>query len=169
MKRPPIAPRKTNGFTLIECLLASVILAFSVTAGVYAVSAARQQEVFITEQEVALVLSNNLMQQVVATGYDGVDPAASADSFDGYGDAVTSEGDAAAPSATTYGRSVSVQTQAAAGLGLGGDLRVVTVTVTTPSGQTWQRRRLLAVQGELSTLTSPSGGEGEEGESEESQ
>ena len=63
-KRKGQRPRR--GLSLIECLIASVVLVFGSTATLYALSSSIQQQQYAQEQKTAVRLATQLMEQAVA-------------------------------------------------------------------------------------------------------
>lgn len=165
-----------RGFTLLESLLAAVVLAVAVLAVAGTLSASSQQTAATTRDFTALSLGRQLMEEVAARAFAGDVPSGSdqpgftyqndrsryddhAD-FNGYWDTCTvatdgtvsivpgtanSASPAAAPTqAATLRRSVFVQYRSAPdGASVpGGDLAVVTVTVSRPGAEPIRFRRL---------------------------
>lgn len=139
--------RGRGGFTLIECLIASIVLVFITTAVTYTLSASRQNARYIEEQRNQIILCYGLVARMAALRYDGPDKALVADSLDakdGYAETLTSAGTAPTGNPDVdgplYDVAVTVRTTAAY-RGDGGKAGVLTVQVIGPSGWvlTWRR------------------------------
>jgi Tfp pilus assembly protein PilV len=143
MRRTPAhfsGPRRA--LTLVECLVASLLLALGASAVLVAMGAGLQHQRYAQEQRIATDLARQLLEQVSARNY--VDPdnpeytvlaPSSAQALDGYTDTVDGTGQPAA-GAGTYARALEVGSAADAGLGSMPGTGVAVVQVTTPSGET---------------------------------
>lgn len=145
------ARSRTRGFTLIECLIASIVLVFITTAVVYTLSASRQNAKYIEEQRNQIALGDALVARMAAMRYDGPDKAVAADSLDakdGYSDTLTRQGKAPTGDPDVdgplYDVTVAVKTTNAY-RGDGAKAGVLTVHVTGPSGWVMTRRRVVPV------------------------
>ncbi len=155
--------RQGRGFTLAEGLLASMFVALSVGAVVAAVNTSVRQSQLCGQQTMAQNLARQLMEQIIATPF--ADPQgrktlsgqgnnrASFDhvgAFNQYSDTTQSLKDSANQSAGPknqglFTRSVSVQYLWGPAAQPGpGDFALVTVTVTTPRGQSHRLTTMLA-------------------------
>ncbi len=135
--------------TLIECLVASLVLALAASSVLVAMASALQQQRYAEELRVANTLAQQLLEQVSArTFVSPSDPdfaalaADSAMAMDGYSDTVDSMGDTATDT-TSYLRILNVSVAADAGMVQINGAGLATVTVTTPSGGTVLLQRIL--------------------------
>jgi Tfp pilus assembly protein PilV len=160
-----IANRKTarGGFTLVEGLMASVILAAAVIGIAGSLGASYKQNAIAEDSGVGLDLARELMEEVAAKPFDPPTATNAAgyptvtdrklydtiDDYNGYHDSSDSipmwNGSTVdAGNGGVFTRSVSVQ-QNARPTGLTGnisDFAMVTVTVTAPSGQVYSLSQL---------------------------
>ena len=75
MNDPLPKPRsRRDGLSLVECLLASVVLAVAATATLTAIGSSYQQRVFADERQAALRLAGTLMEQAISRPYDAAPP-----------------------------------------------------------------------------------------------
>lgn len=145
------ARARSRGFTLIECLIAAIVLVFITTAVVYTLSASRQNAKYIEEQRTQIALGDALVARLAAMRHDGPDgpPASdSLDAMDGYSEVVTAAqesptGDPAVDG-PVYKRIVTVRTLDEVS-GNGAKAAMVTVAVTGPSNQAYLQRRVVPV------------------------
>jgi prepilin-type N-terminal cleavage/methylation domain-containing protein len=142
-------PRSSRGLTLLECLIASLLLALGATAVMMAASAGLQQQRYAQEQAVATRLAEELLEQVSSRTYlhaDNPDYASleseSAQAMDGYSDEVDEKGDAAT-GAEAYERAIVVKPANNAGLLAIPGAGFATAIVTTPSGEKVRMSRVL--------------------------
>lgn len=143
--------RRAHALTLIECLIASLLLALAASAVLVAMGAGLQHQRYAQEQRVATDLAEQLLEQVTARAY--IDPAdpnfgtlapAAAQGMDGYTDTVDETGQAAA--GATYARALDIGTAAEGGVSGIAGAGLAIVQITTPSGQVIRLKRILAVQ-----------------------
>src|SRR5688572_2693231 len=145
-------PRARRGLTLLECLVASLLLALGASAVMMAASAAMQQQRYAQEQGTAMQLAQQLLEQVSSRIYlhqDNPDYAAleaeSAQAMDGYSDEVDEKGDVATGE-MAYSRAITVDSASDAGMTSIPGVGVATAVVTTPSGQKIRMSRVLPAQ-----------------------
>jgi prepilin-type N-terminal cleavage/methylation domain-containing protein len=144
--------RSRRGLTLLECLVASLLLALGASAVMMAVSAGMQQQRYAEEQRSATQLAQQLLEQVSARAYlhpsnpdyATLEPT-SAQAMDGYADSVDATGENAT-GVDAYERSISVTDAADEGVTAIPGVGIATAVVTTPSGTTIQLRRILPAQ-----------------------
>jgi Tfp pilus assembly protein PilV len=155
-----------RGFTLVEALIASVILALATVAVLGPVLASQQQAQAIDSGSETLVLAQQLMEEITAkpfadptdgntvmgAGADETDRSLfdNADDYHGYSDTSktlvamsgASVGDAAGD---VYTRTVKVEYRSSpsGGVVLSGDFALITVTVTPPDGTPVQLHKLV--------------------------
>jgi|SRR5687768_7087210 len=141
--------RKRRGLTLLECLIASALLALGSSAVMVAISSAIQQQQYAGERQAATELAMQLLEQVSARPYlDADNPsyesleATSAQALNGYSDTVDLEGEAVT-GAAAFSRSLTVTSASAAGVAGVTGVGIATAQVTTPTGQTIRLSRLL--------------------------
>ena len=144
--------RSRRGLTLLECLVASTLLALGSSAVMVAISSGIQQQQYAGEQRVATELAVQLLEQVCARSYlDDDNPsyasleASSAQGLNGYADTVDSKGEAAT-GAAAFSRSLTVTGASAAGISGVTGVGVATAQVTTPAGETVRLSRLLPAE-----------------------
>ncbi len=146
----PRPPRRA--LTLVECLVASVLLAIGASAAMVAITAGLQHQEFAAEQRIATQLARQLLEDVAARTY--LHPSnpeyatletSSAQSMDGYSDEVDSSGDASSGH-QAFLRSLTVQKATDAGLSALPGAGVAIAEVTAPSGQTIRMTRVLPAQ-----------------------
>ncbi|XAM00382.1 prepilin-type N-terminal cleavage/methylation domain-containing protein [Phycisphaeraceae bacterium D3-23] len=164
-------PRRTAGFTLLEVLIASSILAFATLGLVQAVTAGQAQTFDALRRARATALADALLEEVLAKPYADPEGATTLgpdsgesdrdefdnlDDYHGFAEAVGALADHAGTVYPTayqrYERSVTVQQKTVTIAALGGD-RVgmrVTVTVTEPAtavggtdGRSWTVTRFV--------------------------
>ncbi|MEL7237882.1 MAG: prepilin-type N-terminal cleavage/methylation domain-containing protein [Planctomycetota bacterium] len=159
--------RVRGGLTLIECMMATVVLAFATLAATTALSASYQQQAVAQEEAEATVLAEQLMSQVVSMRYEreatpsGPQPdweerfgtpsmaanpqqevrtraVGKAKNLNNYTDAVVSR-------KGTYRRRIAVDPASITPgyTGLAESVGVATVEVIAPSGESVMIRRLL--------------------------
>lgn len=152
MRTPDRNPRSRQGLTLLECLLASLLLALGASAVMMAASAGMQQQRYAREQGAAIILAEQLLEQVSSRTYlhpDNPDYAAleaeSAQAMDGYSDEVDEKGDAATGE-VVFERAIVVKPAASAGLVAIPGAGIATAVVTTPSGEKVSMSRVLPAQ-----------------------
>lgn len=154
-----------TGFTLVEALIALAILETAVLAVVYTMTAGAKQTVAGDQVWRAGWLAEDLMEEIVCLDYaDQVSPTsfgteagesarADFDDIDDYngfaestGKLTRLSGGAYADEFQIFSRSVSVvnTTQTLTDIGVDVYGRTVTITVTKPSGETWQLQRFVA-------------------------
>ena len=141
--------RRQNGFTLIECLIASIVLAFITTAVAYTLSAARQNARFVQEQRIQANLAQSLAATIAARPY--TDPHLppvnnSLATMHGFTDHVNSA--AQTPGAGSddplFTRRVTVESLSDIAA-TGARAAVVSVHVTGPSNTTLVHRRIVPI------------------------
>lgn len=164
--RPGHARSRRRGFTLIEALIASTVLAAVVVAVGASLSASVRQSAVLEQETTGLMLARQLMEEIAArpfldpdTGtassreasralYDNVgDYAGYQDTISAAQPATTIQGKAAAVTGgKPYARSVAVQFRATAtGTATSsGNFALVTVTVTMPDGRNVSVSRMVA-------------------------
>ncbi|MEM9414201.1 MAG: prepilin-type N-terminal cleavage/methylation domain-containing protein [Planctomycetota bacterium] len=163
--------RRSAGFTLLEVLIASMILAFATLGLVQAVSAAQAQTYDALRRARATALADALLEEVLSkpyadpqaetavgpdTGESGRDDFDNVDDYHGFAEAAGALSDHAGALYPTrfqrFERSVTVQPQTVSVAGLGGDRSgmLVTVTVTEPAesaggsaGRSWTVTRFV--------------------------
>ena len=150
--------RKTRGFTLVEALLASVILAVAVVAVAQAVAAGQAQSHEAVRTLRGQLLAEAMMEEILATSYadpdtDGETGRANfddIDDFNGFTQAAGALTDAAGVAyPDTYQRcsiAVTVTSSSTTLTDLGGasyDGKNVVVTVTDLDGRTWTLTRFV--------------------------
>ncbi|MCC7351871.1 MAG: prepilin-type N-terminal cleavage/methylation domain-containing protein [Phycisphaerales bacterium] len=160
-----IQTRRRGGFTLIEALLAAVVLSVAVGGVAMTMSAAHGQSAMLRENTKMVMLGRQLMEEITAlpfadpdtgqaklgpnemqrSGYDDVgDYNNYSDSSD---DLTTAGGEPAAMTDTgAYQRDVKVEfrSQPQGPADSDGKLALITVTITAPSGRTLKLSRLVA-------------------------
>lgn len=150
-------------FTLMEGLIASVVLATTVIGITMAMSASYQTNVHLEEAGASTALARQLLEEIASRPY--LDPTTqliaspgngsrssytSLGQYQGYTDqtsSMTTLGGATVPviASGTYTRSVVIQWRddpAGSGLATNNDMAMVTVSVTTPSGRVIQISKL---------------------------
>ena len=153
-----------QGFTLIEVLIASAILAFVTLAIVQAVSAGQSQTLDALKRSRAQALAEVLLEEILAKPYADPEGAtgfgpdageasrADFDNIDDYHGYLESAGSLADHAATVYPtdyqsleRSVSVVAVTNSVTDLGGDHAgvQVTVSVNEPGGRVWSVQRFV--------------------------
>ncbi|MBI1337600.1 MAG: hypothetical protein GC164_11625 [Phycisphaera sp.] len=160
----PATRSRAVGFTLMEVLIASTILAFSVAAITQAIVAGQTQSYEALHEYRALSLAEALMEEILAKPYDDPEGATdigpdagettralfdNVDDYHGYTEAAGTVADEAglvypAPF-TDFSRSVTVSdaSQGIAGLGVTLYGVTVTVTVTDERGRQWTIARFV--------------------------
>ncbi len=154
----------SRGFTLIEVLLASAILAFAVIAISFAVSSGQAHTHNALHELRALSLAEALIEEIAALPYVDPDGDSAAgpdageadrwsfdncDDFHGYtealGQALDVDGSAYPAAFAKFSRSVTAVYESLDVPGLGGANAglMVTVTVTDDQGRTWQAVRFI--------------------------
>lgn len=156
-----------NGLTLIECMMATVVLAFATLAATTALSASYQQQAFAQEEAEATILAEQLMSQVVSMRYER-EPTASGPQPDwesrfgaptvavnpqgkirgkalGQAKNLNNYTDAVVGTSGTYQRRIAVDPASTTPgyNGLAESIGVATVEVIAPSGESVMIRRLL--------------------------
>ena len=162
--RPLRQGQRRAGLSLIECLLASMVLAIAASAGLTAIASSYQQRAFADERLTATRLAADLMEQAVSRSYAAAAPPSVGKSV--VGDLtkvvqqatdtlvlsdllnqlpanVDSDGRPADPGPETYRQSVTVQPATAVGAGLPSEMGYVLVDVETPGGQHVRLQRLV--------------------------
>ena len=141
--------RAHRGVTLIECLVASLLLALGASGVMVAMSASLQQQKYAQEERTASLLAVQLLEEVSARAYiDPDDPdyatrsLSGAQSMNGYADTVDTKGHATADP-WGYSRTVQVGPAQSSGLSAMVGAGLATVEVTTPSGNVVQMRQIL--------------------------
>lgn len=144
--------RQRRALTLVECLVASLLLALGASAVMIAVSASLQLQKFSGEERTATELGRQLLEELTALAYiDPEDPdyetlaPSGAQGMNGYTDSVDSTGQAAAGEGS-YSRSLQVTTAQDAGIAGVTGVGAATVEVTSPSGQVVRLRQILPVR-----------------------
>ena len=144
--------RPHRALTLVECLIASFLLALGASAVMVAISSSFQHSKFSSEERAATEVGRQLLEQVAALPYiDPQDPdfealaPSGAQGMSGYADTVDSSG-APATGEGTYARSLQVAPAADAGVAAVPGAGMATVTVTSPSGQFMRLRQILHVR-----------------------
>ena len=153
-----------RALTLVECLLASLMLAFSVVAVSQAVIAGQMQTYAALRQRRAVELAEALMDEVLHLPYDDPQGASTpgpeggetgrsafdnADDYHGFSEAAGSLADASGtvyPTAfQTFSRSVTAAYSSVSVTGFADPLPALTVTVTVQddAGQTWTLTRVI--------------------------
>ncbi len=152
--RPARRPISSRAFTLAEGLIATTILSIATVGILTLVSSAAAQAQAVREDTTALSLARELLEltagapfatSATVTGFSGGNTNASTyddiRDFNNYTDTVT-PGDATAGDVRPYARLVTVSTTG--GPSNTTDFRVVSVTVTPPSGRTITLTRLVS-------------------------
>lgn len=141
--------RRRAGLTLLECLIASVLLALGASAVMVAMSAGLQHQRYAREQRIATELAEQLLEQISARTYVHPDSPAysdmeptSAQAMDEYSDSVDATG-ATASGSDAYVRAMVIGSAWDAGVSTMTGVGVATVDVSTPSGRTVRLRRIL--------------------------
>lgn len=143
--------RRRSAFTLLEALIASVILAILVLGVFGSLSAAYQQNASVRADATAILLARQLADEIVSKPFDSTLGAAPAprsgytnvSNYDGYSDTSTSMpllagGSLDVTGSDTYSRSVSVTKGVEPSINAAGPadaFAIVTITVTCPNGQ----------------------------------
>ena len=162
--------RPRRGTSLAEALLASAVLAVAVVGVAGPLIAAHEQSQTADEQNVAMILARQLMEEIAAKplcdaggvcsrgpesgiGESGRSKFDSADDYHGYSDntqdmTLLSGMAVSLHSERPYSRSVSMEYRAtpAGAAAASGDFGLVTVSVTTPGNQVIKLSRLLSRQ-----------------------
>jgi Tfp pilus assembly protein PilV len=141
--------KRRGGFILLEAMIASVVLAVAAVGIASLLLSAHQQQLMIAETNTATLLAKQLMEEIAAkplgtyppaTGLTSRSQFTTAGEYQGYTDStatgITTLGGESVPLATdgNYVRTVSISDTSVAQTGAH-DIRIVTVTVTTPSGK----------------------------------
>ena len=156
----PVAPAlrsrawRRRGLTLIECTVATAVLALAASGAMVAVTAGYQQQRFAQEQAAASAAAQMLLEEVVAKPYRPGLTAAQAASLgaaqgmNNYADEVTATGavPVAGVAADRFKRTVRVVAGNTAGYGLSANVAVVVIEVVGPSGRKVTVTRLLAAE-----------------------
>jgi Tfp pilus assembly protein PilV len=145
-----------HGFLLFEAMIASVILAVAAVGIASLLLSAQQQQLTLQENSTAILLARQLMEEISSKPFGSPTPIVArasmtyANQYNGYTDTTAGITTLGGVSLTPgdgrlYSRSVSVAsaTNPVGSLAPSGDLQIVTVTVTTPSGQAVSIRRLI--------------------------
>lgn len=151
-----ISRRCRSAFTLVEALIASVVLATTVIGITMALSASYQTNAHLEEAGASTALARQLLEEIASRPY--LDPVTqliappgngnrstytSLGQYQGYTDqtdSMTTLGGATVPTidSGTYTRSVEIQWRddpAGSGVAANNDMALVTVRVTTPMGR----------------------------------
>lgn len=147
-------PRRRRGFTLLEGLIASVILAILVLGVAGSLSAAYQQSHVVSTNATAVLLARQLADEIVSKPFSPTDTLGSGglasrslftdvSNYNNYSDTSTSipllaGGSVDVTGSEAYNRSVSVTVGAQPSIDSvspATDFAIVTVTVTCPNGQ----------------------------------
>lgn len=144
--------RRHRALTLVECLVASLLLALGASAVMVAISAGLQHQKYSSEERTAVELGRRLLEHVTALAYiDPNDPnyeqlaPSGAQGMNGYTDTVNRAGEPATGGGT-YSRALQVTTATGAGVSGVPGVGLATVEVTSPSGAMLRLRQILPVQ-----------------------
>jgi type II secretory pathway pseudopilin PulG len=143
------AKYRAGGFLLIEAMIASVILAVAAMGIVSLLLSAQQQQTALRENSTAVLLAKQLMEEITAKPFGSATPVVArplitaANQYNGYQDSTSGMTTLGGQSITpgdgeVYTRTVTI-TNAPTPTGSAapaGDLQLVTVSVTTPAGET---------------------------------
>jgi len=165
MRMPTPRPLRPTGFSLVEVLLASVILAIISICLTQAIVAGQQQSYNAVDTHRAAALADSLLERVLALPYndpdgdsdpgpeDGEDAYTDFDNLDDYhgysedaGELIDPAGNAWPDAYQACARAVTVADETINVAALGGNHpgQTVTVTVTMPDGRTITVRRWVA-------------------------
>jgi prepilin-type N-terminal cleavage/methylation domain-containing protein len=150
-----------RGFTLMEGLIASVVLAILALGVIGSLSTAYEQSQYVHDQATSLMLGRQLMDEIVSKSFSSTNPLgtggtrstfANVSAYNSYSDTSTSMpllggGSLDVTGSEPYTRSVSVATgtkPSIDSLSPSTDFAIVTVTVTCPNGQTVSIPELVA-------------------------
>ncbi|MFT3785244.1 MAG: prepilin-type N-terminal cleavage/methylation domain-containing protein [Tepidisphaeraceae bacterium] len=148
---------RARGFTLMESMFASVVLALGVVAIATTTTASYSQERFAEERRQGTELAQQLMEQISGMPIDPpIAGAPAIKNYNGFTDTVrtgdmpttvstTSTTPDPSAAATTFVRRVAVQRfdSLSTANATTGQLALVTIDVTTPLGQTVRLRKLI--------------------------
>ena len=137
--------RNGRGLTLVECMIATVILAAGAGATMAALSASYQQRRYAGEEMVAARLAEELLERVSAHNFV---VTADRQELDGLVEYVSETGEVLPEGTeTAYVRTVTVQPTPASGLTAPAGMGIAQVEVTSPSGSKMKLTRLLRTDG----------------------